>query len=128
MAVDLDGLSPKELDALISKAKQRKQTLAKRSSQVEVSKALAAVAKKHGWTLAELFGAGAPKAAKAAKPAAAPKARKSTTKGTKGTKGTKVAAKYRHPETGQTWSGRGILPKWMTEEIAKGRKREDFAI
>jgi DNA-binding protein H-NS len=122
MAVDLDGLSPKELDALISKAKQRKQTLAKRSSQAEVSKALAAVAKKHGWTLAELFGAGAPKAAKAAKPAAAPKARKSTTKGNK------VAAKYRHPETGQTWSGRGILPKWMTEEIAKGRKREDFAI
>jgi len=122
MAVDLDGLSPKELDALISKAKQRKQTLAKRSSQAEVSKALAAVAKKHGWTLAELFGPGVPKAAKAAKPAAAPKARKSTTKGTK------VAAKYRHPETGQTWSGRGILPKWMTEEIAKGKTREDFAI
>ncbi|MCE2944026.1 MAG: H-NS family nucleoid-associated regulatory protein [Lysobacteraceae bacterium] len=122
MAVDLDGLSPKELDALISKAKQRKQTLAKRSSQAEVSKALAAVAKKHGWTLAELFGAAAPKAAKAGKPAAAPKARKSTTKGTK------VAAKYRHPETGQTWSGRGILPKWMAEEIAKGKKREDFAI
>ena len=122
MAVDLDGLSPKELDALISKAKQRKQTLAKRSSQAEVSKALAAVAKKHGWTLAELFGPGGPKTAKAAKPAAAPKARKSTTKGTK------VAAKYRHPETGQTWSGRGILPKWMTEEIAKGKTREDFAI
>lgn len=122
MAVDLDGLSPKELDALISKAKQRKQTLAKRSSQAEVSKALAAVAKKHGWTLAELFGPGVPKAAKAAKPVAAPKARKSTTKGTK------VAAKYRHPETGQTWSGRGILPKWMTEEIAKGKTREDFAI
>lgn len=122
MAVDLDGLSPRELDALISKAKQRKQTLAKRSSQAEVSKALAAVAKKHGWTLAELFGPGVPKAAKAAKPAAAPKARKSTTKGTK------VAAKYRHPETGQTWSGRGILPKWMTEEIAKGKTREDFAI
>jgi DNA-binding protein H-NS len=126
MAVDLDGLSPKELDALISKAKQRKQTLAKRSSQAEVSKALEATARKHGWTLSELFGAsrgtGAPKVAKAAKPAAAPKSRNSATKGTK------VAAKYRHPETGQTWSGRGILPKWMTEEIAKGRKREDFAI
>ena len=126
MAVDLNALSPKELDALISKAKQRKQTLAKRSSQVEVTKALAATAKKHGWTLAELFGlgrsGGAAKAAKAAKPGAAPKVRKSATKGTK------VAAKYRHPETGQTWSGRGILPKWMTEEIAKGRQREDFAI
>ena len=123
MAVDLDGLSPKELDALISKAKQRKQTLAKRSSPAEVTKALAATAKKHGWTLAELFGAGkgSPKGP-TAKASGTPKVRKSTTKGTK------VAAKYRHPETGQTWSGRGILPKWMTEEIAKGRKREDFAI
>ena len=111
MTVDLNTLSPKELDALISKAKQRKQTLAKRSPIAEVRKALAAVAKKHGWTLGEVFGA----------PAAA-KGRTSSAKGTK------VAAKYRHPETGQTWSGRGILPKWMTEEIAKGRKREDFAI
>lgn len=123
MAVDLDGLSPKELDALISKAKQRKQTLAKRSTQAEVTKALAATAKKHGWALAELFGTGkTTKGATATKASGTPKARKSTTKGTK------VAAKYRHPDTGQTWSGRGILPKWMTEEIAKGRKREDFAI
>ncbi len=126
MAVDLEGLSPKELDALISKAKQRKQRLAKRSPVAEVRKALATVAKKHGWTLDELFGAGpgsAPaRAKKSAKPNAAPKTRKSATKGTK------VAAKYRHPESGQTWSGRGILPKWMSEEIAKGRKREDFAI
>ncbi|GAB3735824.1 H-NS family nucleoid-associated regulatory protein [Silanimonas algicola] len=120
MAVDLQGLSPKELDALITRAKQRKQTLAKRSPIAEVRKALAAVAKKHGWTLDEvLAGAGAVKATRAVRPA---KARKSTTKGTK------VAPKYRHPETGQTWSGRGILPKWMSEEIAKGRTREDFAI
>ena len=126
MTVDLNTLSPKELDALISKAKQRKQTLAKRSPIAEVRKALAAVAKKHGWTLGEVFGApaGKPAAAAPAKPrkAAAAKGRTSSAKGTK------VAAKYRHPETGQTWSGRGILPKWMTEEIAKGRKREDFAI
>jgi DNA-binding protein H-NS len=126
MSVDLEKLSPKELDALISKARQRKQTLAKRSSQVEVTKALAATAKKHGWTLAELFGVGprpsASKPAKTAKTGAPAKARKSATKGSK------VAAKYRHAETGQTWSGRGILPKWMTAEIAKGRKREDFLI
>ena len=123
MAVDLEALSPKELDALISKAKQRKQTLAKRSPVAEVRKALAAVAKKHGWTLEELFAGAAKTAPATGKPRkAAASARKSPAKGTK------VAAKYRHPETGQTWSGRGILPKWMTEEIAKGRKREDFAI
>jgi DNA-binding protein H-NS len=25
----------------------------------------------------------------------------------------KVAAKYRDPETGKEWSGRGIAPKWL---------------
>lgn len=32
-------------------------------------------------------------------------------------------AKYRDPETGATWSGRGLTPKWMG-----GRERESFAI
>ncbi|HAI58251.1 MAG TPA: DNA-binding protein [Xanthomonadaceae bacterium] len=125
MTVDVDNLSPKELDALITKAKQRKQTLAKRSPIADVRKALAAVAKKHGWSLTEVFGGSAPKVAASA----AGKAKKAAGKTrTSATKGNKVAAKYRHPDTGQTWSGRGILPKWMTAEIAKGRNREDFAL
>ena len=37
-----------------------------------------------------------------------------------------VAAKYRHPTTGETWSGRGRSPHWLADELAKGRKREDF--
>ena len=125
MAVDLEGLSPKELDALINKAKQRKQKLQKRTSLAEVRKALAALAKKHGYTLAEVLGAGAPAAAPAGRPKKSPsggKARKSAAKGVK------VAPKYRHPETGATWSGRGIVPKWMAAEIAQGKAREDFAI
>ena len=122
MAVDLEGLSPKELDALAQKIKQRKQKLQKRTSIAEVRKALAAVAKKHGYTLAEIFGGAKPATAAAKPKKAAGKTRKSSTKGSK------VAAKYRHPDTGATWSGRGILPKWMTAEIAKGRKREDFLI
>jgi DNA-binding protein H-NS len=125
MTVNLEALTPKELDALISKAKQRKQTLAKRSPIAEVRKALAAVAKKHGWTPGELFGTGGKVAAASApkaRKAAAGKPRKSSTKGTK------VAPKYRHPGTGATWSGRGIEPKWMAAEIAQGRKREDFLI
>lgn len=34
-----------------------------------------------------------------------------------------VAPKYRHPETGETWSGRGRAPKWL-----EGKNKEDFAI
>ena len=40
----------------------------------------------------------------------------------------KVAAKYRHPETGATWTGRGLKPRWLTEEISKGKTVADFAV
>ena len=42
--------------------------------------------------------------------------------------GAKVAAKYRNENTGESWSGRGLKPKWMTAAIAAGKKIEDFAI
>jgi len=35
----------------------------------------------------------------------------------------KVAAKYRDPATGQTWTGRGKAPKWI-----EGRERSPFLI
>lgn len=31
-----------------------------------------------------------------------------------------VPAKYRHPMTGQTWSGRGLKPRWLVAEISEG--------
>ena len=36
-------------------------------------------------------------------------------------KGTKVAPKYRHPKTGETWSGRGGTAGWLAREIKAGR-------
>ncbi len=39
-----------------------------------------------------------------------------------------VAAKYRNKATGDTWSGRGLQPKWLKAAIAAGAKLEDFAI
>ncbi len=41
-----------------------------------------------------------------------------------GTAGSKVAPKYKNPETGETWTGRGKAPKW----IAGAGDREKFAI
>ena len=35
----------------------------------------------------------------------------------------KVAAKYRDPVSGKTWSGRGMTPKWIA-----GKNRDDFLI
>ncbi len=37
--------------------------------------------------------------------------------------GGKVAAKYRDPMTGKTWSGRGLAPKWLA-----GKNKDDYLI
>ena len=66
----------------------------------------------YGLTLADLGGRGAT--------ASAPTAPRRA--------GGKVAAKYRHPQTGQTWSGRGLQPKWLKAALAEGGRLEDFAV
>jgi len=47
--------------------------------------------------------------------------------GRKSLKGRKVAPKYRD-KAGNTWSGRGAQPRWMTAAISAGAKRDDFLI
>lgn len=39
-----------------------------------------------------------------------------------------VAAKYRHPTTGEIRSGRGRPLHWLADDLAKGMKREEFLI
>lgn len=39
-----------------------------------------------------------------------------------------VAPKYRHPQTGETWSGRGKAPRWLAAEEAAGATRDSFLI
>ena len=41
--------------------------------------------------------------------------------------GRKLAPKYRD-KSGNTWSGRGAQPRWMTAAIKAGAKRGDFLI
>lgn len=54
--------------------------------------------------------------------------KKAATTGTKRPKAiTKVEAKYRGP-AGETWSGRGMMPKWLASLIAQGRSKGEFAI
>jgi DNA-binding protein H-NS len=121
MSIKLDGLSAKELEALISQANQRKKQLAKRKPIAAVKQKLAALAKAEGYSIAELFG----NAPAAAKPAAQPRKPRKTSSA----KGSKVAPKYRNPANGtQTWAGRGQQPKWLAAEIAKGRKLAEFSI
>ena len=116
MTIQLERLSPRELDALITKAKKRKSALGKRKPVAAVRRKVAALAKAEGYTIDELFGTAkaAPKPRKAAGPRKAAK---------------KVAPKYRNPANPkETWTGRGKQPRWMAAETAQGRKAEDFLI
>lgn len=36
-------------------------------------------------------------------------------------------AKFRGPN-GETWSGRGLMPRWLSALVATGQKKESFAI
>ena len=121
MTIDLDRLSPRELDALINKAKKRKTTLGKRKPVALVRRKVVALAKAEGYTVDELFGAAKP----------APAARKAATARRTPSKqaGKKIAPKYRNPANPkETWAGRGQQPRWLSALTAKGRKLEDFLI
>jgi DNA-binding protein H-NS len=77
-----------------------------KSSAIAQVKALMA---QHGLSLADLSGRGA-----------------GASRGPKA--GGKVAAKYRNAATGESWSGRGLQPKWLKAALASGRKLSDFAV
>mgnify|MGYP001303753324 CR=1 FL=1 len=40
----------------------------------------------------------------------------------------RVAPKYRNKATGETWTGRGLKPKWLQAALNGGAKLEDFII
>lgn len=125
MPINLEGLSAKELQALIAKASQRKKTLDKRKPLAAVRKKLVSLASAEGYSVDELFGTARMVREKAGVAAVAKKApaKKSAQKGSK------VEPKYRNPaNAAETWAGRGMPPKWMSAELAKGKKVEDFLI
>jgi DNA-binding protein H-NS len=87
----------------------------------------------YGLTVADLSGAapGArrgrpPQAAKTA--ATGKKPGRPAGKRTSTLKGKKVAAKFRNKATGDTWSGRGLQPRWLREALGGGKKLSDFAV
>lgn len=63
----------------------------------------------YGLTLADL----------GSRPAAAPR---------KSPAGAKVAPKYRHPTTGETWTGRGLQPNWLKQALAGGATLDQFKV
>jgi DNA-binding protein H-NS len=85
---------------------------ARKAERAEVISQIRNLMSQHGLTLADLGATRGP-----GKPAKAG-----------AVEGRKVAPKYRNSATGETWTGRGLQPKWIKEALASGRKLEDLAI
>mgnify|MGYP000007999792 CR=1 FL=1 len=104
MTVNLEDMSLEELKSLQKDIEKAIDTYEKRQKMV-ARKELEEHAKALGFKLEELVG-------------------------DKLTKKTKkpVAPKYQHPETGKTWSGRGMKPKWVKEYMESGNSLDDLLI
>jgi len=101
-------------DLLAQKAALEKQIASfQREQRSDAIAKIKAMMAEYGLTLADVG------SASAARPQVAPKQKAASGK---------VAAKYRNPATGDTWSGRGLKPKWMTAALASGASISDFAL
>ena len=116
MKIDVDKLSLRELDSLLTIAERRKKLLSSRRPVAVVRRELIAFAVSHGYAIEELINV--TPASVADKPA---KRRKRVR--------VRVAAKYRDPENKRhTWSGRGRMPRWLADRTKRGRSVADFLI
>lgn len=101
--------APSLSDLLAQKAALEQQILeAQREERSQAIAKVRALMAEYGLTLADL----------GTRATAAP--RKAST--------SRVAPKYRHPETGETWSGRGLQPKWLKSALAAGARIDDFKL
>jgi len=106
----LDRMQLEELIVIIEAAQSRrrlKETEAKEILLAEFRERAA----KMGMSLETLF----------------PRVEVATTRRHRSDAGQPLVQKFRGPN-GETWSGRGIAPRWMSALEAEGRKREEFRI
>lgn len=99
MTINLESLSPAELQALIKNAEAQMESSRKNHIK-DVRTKIDGILASAGLTIGEVY----------------------PTRGAKGAKGPKaaVAPKYRNPDNAaQTWSGRGKRPLWFTEALKK---------
>jgi DNA-binding protein H-NS len=117
---DNDLASIKRQIARLESKARRLESVANDRKRKAVREVLALM-KKSGVTLDDLRapegGRPASKRAPRAKPGPAPDRPK-----------VKVPVKYRNPETGDAWSGRGRTPVWLAALEQQGRTRSEFLV
>ena len=113
----LEGLTVADLDSVVAEAEKQREAR-RETGRRELVEEFRSRAAEMGLSLEELLGNGA-------QPGRPPgKARSGRT----GASASPRPAKYRDPETGETWSGRGRVPRWLKAAERRGRKREEFAV
>ncbi|TPG53624.1 hypothetical protein EAH89_15545 [Roseomonas nepalensis] len=110
--VDLEALSVQELTKLIDEA-QTKLADKREGAKAALLEEMASKAAELGMSLEALVGKS---------PGPQSKMRK-----VRADSGKPVPARFRGPDD-STWSGRGRMPKWLSEAIERGKKKEDFAV
>ena len=101
-SVNVDKMSLKELLDLEAKV-QKAIAGARERERAEVKQAMALLAEKRGFSVAELFGGRG--------------------------RGKLSAAKYANPDNrAETWTGRGRKPNWLVAKLKKGANIADFAL
>ena len=104
-AKKLENMSLAELAKMQANIERMKMDK-KNAERAAVRDEIMGIAKEHGFDIRELLG------------------RKGGGKGSRG----KVAVKYRD-EAGNTWTGRGRMPRWMVAATKGGKaKKEDFLV
>ncbi|WP_425099808.1 H-NS family nucleoid-associated regulatory protein [Tropicibacter sp. S64] len=102
MTIDLESLSREELQTLIKDAQKALKSVDARR-RAEAKRAAEDAAKKFGYSLDEVIGAGA--------------------------KGSKGAPKYANPEDpSQTWTGRGRKPNWVIAALKAGTSLDELSL
>jgi DNA-binding protein H-NS len=113
----LENLTVVDLEAVIAAAAQRREERLE-SGKRELVEEFRAKAEALGLSLEELLGS----------PAQTGRPAKKTRQSPKNGATASPPVKYRHPETGETWSGRGRMPKWLALAEQQGRGREEFSV
>lgn len=105
----------KQLQAQIERLRKEAEALKAQEVRDVIARIKQAI-EEYDLTVTDLFGPGALRGRR----------RSTGAKGTRRAKGV-VPIKYRDSE-GNTWTGRGLKPRWLTAALAQGKSLDDFAV
>ncbi|HEL3179289.1 TPA: H-NS histone family protein [Stenotrophomonas maltophilia] len=112
---NIEKLSLLEIESLLLAAEKRKALLSRRRPVSAVRDELIALADSYGYAISAIFDVSH----------APPVVAKRTRTQRKG----KVPPKYRDPENKRnTWSGRGLMPRWLADKVRRGAHVADYLI